>query len=196
MANSGITFAAAPMLSTRRLLLRAWREADLEPFAALNADPEVMRYFPFVHSREESDRVAQSIQNRFRSYGFGFWAIETVDTPFIGFVGLSYPNFEAPFSQTIEIGWRLAQKHWGKGYASEAARAALAFAFDRANAPEVVSFTPAINQRSIGVMERIGMSHDGYFEHPAIPEGPLKKFALYRLTKAGREAARSEPGER
>lgn len=188
MASSGITFATAPMLSTRRLLLRGWREADLDPFAELNADPEVMRYFPYLHSREESDRVAQSIQNRFRSYGFGFWAIETVDTPFIGFVGLSYPNFEAPFSKTIEIGWRLAQKYWGKGYASEAVRAALGFAFDRAGAPEVISFAPATNQRSTSVMERLGMKHDGYFDHPSIPEGPLKRFALYRMSKDDYEA--------
>lgn len=187
-----VAFATAPMLSTRRLLLRGWREADLEPFAALNADPEVMRYFPYLHSREESDRVAQSIQNRFRSYGFGFWAVETVDAPFIGFVGLSYPNFEAPFSKTIEIGWRLARKYWGKGYAAEGARAALGFAFDVAAAPEVISFAPAINRRSTGVMERIGMTADGQFEHPAIPDGPLKKFALYRLSKNAYEASRGE----
>ncbi|MEQ8178649.1 MAG: GNAT family N-acetyltransferase [Amphiplicatus sp.] len=183
MADARVKFAPAPMLVTRRLLMRGWREADLAPFAAMGADAEVMRYFPFRHDRAESDRVAQSIQDRFRAWGYGFWAVESVDAPFVGFVGLSRVAFRSDFSGAIELGWRLGRRYWGKGYATEAARAARAFAFDRAEAPEVVAFTPEINARSIAVMERLGMRPDGAFEHPGIAPGPLKRFALYRLER-------------
>lgn len=188
MSESRIAFAKAPLIATRRLLMRGWREADLEPFAEMGRDSEVMRYFPFRHTRAESDRVAQSIQDRFRAFGFGFWAVETVTAPFAGFVGLSRPNFEAPFSKSIEIGWRLARAHWGKGYASEAGLAALGYAFETAQAPEVVAFTPEINAPSIAVMRRLGMRPDGVFEHPAIAPGPLKRFALYRIDRAAFDA--------
>ena len=183
MADVRVKFAPAPMLATRRLLMRGWRDADLGSFAAMGADPEVMRYFPFRHDRADSDRVAQSIQDRFRVWGYGFWAVESVEAPFIGFVGLSRVSFRSEFSGAIELGWRLGRRYWGKGYATEAARAALAFAFDRAEAPEVVAFTPEINARSIAVMERLGMRHDGGFEHPSIAPGPLKRFALYRMER-------------
>ncbi|MEE2692757.1 MAG: GNAT family N-acetyltransferase [Pseudomonadota bacterium] len=191
MAEVRVRFAPAPMLATRRLLMRGWREADLAPFAAMGASPEVMRYFPFRHDRAGSDRVAQSIQDRFRAYGFGFWAVETVDAPFIGFVGLSRTTFRSDFSGAVELGWRLARRFWGKGYATEAARAALHFAFERAGASEVVAFTPEVNLRSVAVMRRLGMRHDGGFDHPNISPGPLKRFALYRIDKEGFEAAQS-----
>jgi len=185
MSNKAIEYAKTPILSTPRLLLRSWRKEDLAPFAELNADPEVMEFFPWLHTREESDQVAITIQNRFRTFGFGFWAVETVDEPFVGFVGLSRPSFDAHFTPAIEIGWRLARSAWGKGYASEAARAALEFAFGEAGADEVVSFTPAINARSIAVMERIGMTRDAKddFDHPKLEDGPLRRFVLYRITR-------------
>lgn len=184
MAEDRVSFAPAPLLTTRRLLLRGWRAADLAPFAAMGADPEVMRYFPYRHSRETSDRMAQSIQDRFRAWGFGFWAMETADAPFIGFVGLSRPTFASDFSDRVEIGWRLARAHWGRGYATEGARAALSFAFERLGEEEVVAYTPEINAPSVAVMERLGMRRDGGFEHPGVPAGRLKRFALYRLARA------------
>lgn len=183
MADVRVKFALAPMLATRRLLMRGWREADLAPFAAMGADPEVMRYFPFLHDRAESDRVAQSIQDRFRAWGYGFWAAESADAPFVGFVGLSRVGFRGDLHGKIELGWRLGRRYWGRGYATEAARAALGFAFACAEAPEVVAFTPEINARSIAVMERLGMRRDGAFEHPGLAPGPLKRFALYRIER-------------
>ena len=111
------------MIRSARLLLRDWRDADLEPFAALNAHPEVMRYFPAALSRAESDALAARIRAELAERGFGFWAVESPgEAPFLGFVGLGVPRFEAPFTPCIEIGWRLAWRFWGKGYASEAAQ--------------------------------------------------------------------------
>lgn len=183
MADVPVRFAPAPMLATRRLLMRGWREADLAPFAAMGADPDVMRYFPFRHDRVESDRAAQSIQDRFRAWGFGFWAVESVDAPFVGFVGLSRVSFRGELYGRIELGWRLGRRFWGKGYATEAARAALGFAFAHADASEVVALTPEINLRSIAVMARLGMRRAGGFEHPGIAPGPLKRFALYQIAR-------------
>ena len=175
-------------LSTPRLLLRQWRDEDLTPFAALNADPEVMRYFASPLTRTQSDQFAASVYATIDRQGWGLWAVEIkAGAPFIGFVGLSRPGFKAHFTPTVEVGWRLHQAHWGHGYATEAARAALTFAFERLMLAEVVSFTATVNEPSWRVMQRLGMSRDpdDDFDHPAVPEGPLRPHVLYRMRREG-----------
>lgn len=171
---------------TERLRLRQWCAADREPFAALNADPKVMEFYPAPLGRAESDAMAIRCQALIAERGWGFWAVETKDTQeFIGFVGLHTPAPELPFSPCVEVGWRLAAKHWGKGFATEAARGALRIGFDRLGLPEIVSFTSVGNIRSRAVMERLGMRQaEATFEHPAIPVGSaLRKHCLYRLSR-------------
>jgi RimJ/RimL family protein N-acetyltransferase len=178
-------------LVTERLALRGWRDSDRVPFAELNADPEVMRYFPSRLTREHSDAMIDRIESGFEREGFGLWAVELLETgEFVGFVGLARPKFDARLAEHTEIGWRLARQAWGYGYATEAAREALRYAFDPAcaNLAEVISFTAAINLRSRAVMERIGMMHDESddFEHPSLPPGhALRPHVLYRLAKPG-----------
>lgn len=172
-----------PELRGERVLLRGWHEDDLEPFAALNADPEVMEHYPAPLTRAESDAmVVERIEPEFAERGFGLWAVEVPGVaPFVGFVGLQAPTFEARFTPCVEVGWRLAKSYWGRGYATEAASLALAFGFARAGLEEIVSFTVPANVRSVAVMERLGMSLDGEFEHPRLPPGhPLRRHVLYR----------------
>jgi RimJ/RimL family protein N-acetyltransferase len=175
-------------LTTDRLLLRRWRDADCEPFAALNADPEVMKHFPAALSRAQSDEMIERISGGFDRYGFGLWALELAATgEFIGFTGLSVPRFEAPFMPAVEVGWRLARMAWGYGYASEAARRALRVGFDVYDLAEVVSFTTGANLRSLAVMRRIEMTHDPAddFDHPMLDEGhPMRRHVLYRITRS------------
>ncbi|MES9940965.1 MAG: GNAT family N-acetyltransferase [Candidatus Thiodiazotropha sp. 6PLUC2] len=173
-------------LETDRLSLRQWKRSDLEPFAHLNADPQVMAYFPAPLNRIESDAIADRCQKLIQQRGWGFWAVELRERQtFIGFVGLHVPSAALPFSPCVEIGWRLAASHWGKGYATEAANSALKFGFQQLGLQEVVSFTAIGNSRSRRVMERLGMSDTASnFEHPAVPQGhPLREHALYRLSK-------------
>jgi RimJ/RimL family protein N-acetyltransferase len=176
---------AKPDLRAARLILRRWRSEDREPFARLNGDLAVMEYFPAALSHAESDELADRIEAGFAERGFGLWAVEIPGVAlFAGFIGLSVPAFQAHFTPCVEVGWRLARDHWGKGYASEGAQAALAFGFGQPHLEEIVSFTTAANQRSRRVMERIGMSHSAAddFDHPALPEGhPLRRHVLYRI---------------
>ncbi|HZD88425.1 MAG TPA: GNAT family N-acetyltransferase [Gaiellaceae bacterium] len=177
-------------LRTERLLLRQWRDSDLEPFAALNADPETMRFFPAPLAREESDAIAERARRHLEEEGWGLWAVEVAGgPPFAGFVGLARPSFEAHFTPAVEVGWRLAREHWGNGYATEAGRAALAFAFVELGLAEVVSFTSKLNAPSWRVMERLGMARDPEddFDHPRLPPGhPLRPHVLYRLAGGAR----------
>jgi RimJ/RimL family protein N-acetyltransferase len=170
-------------LATPRLRLRPWRESDLEPFAVMNADPRVMEHLSGLKSREESDALAARIMAKFASRGWGLWAVEVVDgAPFIGFTGLAVPDFEAHFTPCTEIGWRLAHDAWGRGYATEAARAVLACGFDALGLEEIVSFTAVTNKRSAAVMERLGMRREGEFDHPRFAEGnPIRRHVLYRI---------------
>jgi RimJ/RimL family protein N-acetyltransferase len=173
-------------LATPRLRLRQWRDTDLAAFAALNADPEVMAYFPNVLERQASDAMAARCRRLIDERGWGFWAVELKSSgEFIGFIGLHVPADELPFSPCVEIGWRLASAHWGHGYASEGARAALRFGFGILGLDEIVSFTALCNTRSRAVMERIGMRYRGEtFAHPALPDGHrLRSHCLYRLTR-------------
>ena len=144
----------APALTTQRLVLRPWRDGDVPAFAALNADARVMEFFPKRLEREESDAHAAAIRQRMEQRGFGLWAVEVPGVAeFIGFVGLSVPSFESHFTPCVEVGWRLAFEHWGRGYATEAARASLAFGFERLGLEEIVSLTVPANVRSRHVME-------------------------------------------
>jgi RimJ/RimL family protein N-acetyltransferase len=168
-------------LRTERLLLRRWIESDRRPFAELNADPRVMEHLPAVLTSDESDAFIARIEAHFERHGFGLWAIEVPEQyPFVGFVGLAVPSFEAHFTPCVEVGWRLAVESWGHGYATEAARAALAFGFGPAGLTEIVSFTVPENQRSRRVMERLGMTYDSAddFDHPTQPD---RRHVLYRL---------------
>jgi ribosomal-protein-alanine N-acetyltransferase len=174
-------------LTTARLQLRHWQDADLEPFAALNADPRVMEHFPKVLNRDESNALAVRIRATLLERGFGLWAVEIPGAaPFIGFVGFAEPQFTAPFTPCIEIGWRLAREYWGLGYASEAASAVLRHGFETLGLADVVSFTATRNWRSRRVMERIGMHRlpNEDFDHPNLAEGhPLRRHVLYRLDR-------------
>lgn len=179
---------------TPRLRLRQWRDDDLTPFAALNAAPDVMAHFPAPLQRQESDALARRCQALIAERGWGFWAAELEESgAFIGFVGLHAPLAELPFAPCVEVGWRLARAHWGRGLASEAARAALKVGFERLGLAEIVSFTAIGNLRSRAVMERIGMRRTNEdFDHPAVPSGsPLRAHCLYRLD---RESWQQQPG--
>lgn len=176
-----------PELQTPRLRLRAWRYADRAPFAALNADLRVVAFLPGPLARDESDAVADRIAAHFAEHGFGLWAVEIPGVaPFAGFIGLSRPRFTAAFTPCVEIGWRLAAEHWGRGYATEGAQAALAFGFQRLRLAQIVSFTVPENLRSRRVMERLGMTRapTDDFDHPLLPEGHrLRRHVLYRITR-------------
>jgi RimJ/RimL family protein N-acetyltransferase len=180
-------------LRTDRLRLRRWVPADGVPFAALNADPRVMEYLPGALSREDSDMFIARIDGHFDRHGFGLWAVEIPDVaPFAGFIGLSIPGFDAHFTPCVEIGWRLAAEHWGRGYAIEGARAVLSFGFETLKLGEIVSMTVPDNLRSRGVMERIGMVRDPAddFDHPVLAEGhELRRHVLYRIRRATRSQA-------
>lgn len=179
-----------PLLRGERVLLRGWRPDDLEPFADLNADPRVMEHFPEPLTRARSDAmVTERILPQFAASGYGLWAVEVPGVaPFVGFVGLQPPAFEESFTPCVEIGWRLALSGWGFGYATEAARLALAFGFETVGLDEILSFTSPENRRSIAVMERLGMRYDGTFEHPNVPVGHrLRTHVLYRLDRPRRK---------
>ena len=171
-------------VDTPRLRLRQWRAADRAPFAALNADPAVMEFFLSPLSRESSDASIDAWQSQLDSRGWSNWALELkASGELLGFTGLSIPRRVLPFSPCVEVGWRLARKHWGQGYATEAARAALEVGFARLDLREIVSFTTVGNLRSRAVMERIGMRDARQdFEYPGFPEGhPLRRHCLYRI---------------
>jgi RimJ/RimL family protein N-acetyltransferase len=184
------------VIETSRLRLRAWRDEDLAPFAAINADPRVAQYLPSTLTRDESDAFADRMRAGFDRDGFGLWAAERVDAqahPFIGFIGLSVPGFDAPFTPCVEIGWRLAPAHWAVGLAAEGARAVVRHAFGELGMDEIVSFTVPENVASRRVMEKIGMRRDPAedFDHPRLPVGHrLRRHVLYRLrSPSSREMA-------
>jgi RimJ/RimL family protein N-acetyltransferase len=174
-------------LETPRLRMRQWRESDCAPFAAMNADPAVMEFFASPPSPAASHASINAWQDQFAAQGWSNWAVELRESgEFIGFTGLSVPRRVFSFSPCVEVGWRLARKSWGRGFATEAARAALQVAFERLALPEVVSFATVGNQRSRAVMEHIGMHNANQdFEHLGIIDGhPLRLHCLYRITSA------------
>jgi len=176
------------MIRTERLVLRPWRDADLAPFATLNADERVMAYLPRRLARGESDALAERIRAHLAAHGFGLLAVEAPgEAPFLGFVGLQLATFPAPFTPCVEVGWRLAHSFWGRGYATEAARAYLDHGFHERGFREVLSFTTVANARSRRVMEKLGMTRDpaADFEHPLLPVGhPLRSHVLYRMERS------------
>jgi RimJ/RimL family protein N-acetyltransferase len=165
------------------LLLRQWKDSDLEPFIAMNSDPEVMRYFPALLSRDESIASFERLRRAIDERGWGLWAVE-IDSAFAGLCGMNIPSFVAPFMPCTEIGWRFRPEFWGRGLAHRAALQALQFGFQTLKLREIVSFTAAINLRSRKLMERLQFQRDlaGDFEHPTIPAGhPIRPHVLYRL---------------
>ena len=178
-----------PIVETQRLILRPWQDRDTEPFAAMNADARVAEFLPKALTRAESDAQLARIRDHFAERGFGLWSVECRDTgTFVGSIGLSSPRFTAHFTPCVEVGWRLAPAFWGRGFATEAAAASIAYGFVSLGLAEIVSFTAVINHRSRRVMARIGMSHDPAddFDHPTLPlDDRLNRHVLYRL---GRDA--------
>jgi RimJ/RimL family protein N-acetyltransferase len=175
------------LIQTERLLLRRWTEEDREPFYRINSDSRVMEFMPACLTRPESDQLFERIEKHFRKREFGLYAAELrQDRTLIGFIGLSVPSFQASFTPCVEIGWRLSAEHWGRGLATEGARAVVKHAFGELGLDEIVSFTVPENVRSRRVMEKIGMTHGASedFDHPNLPEGhPLRLHVLYRLRR-------------
>lgn len=173
-------------IKTERVWLRQWRPQDREPFAEMNADLRVMEYFPSPLTRAESDAMVVRCEGTIAQQGWGLWAAEEVSSgKFMGFVGLSVPRIQLPFSPCVEIGWRLAHPFWGQGLATEAARAVLQVGFEQVGLEEIVSFTSVANVRSQRVMQRLGMHPDpAHFDHPTIEVGSrLREHCVYRLSK-------------
>lgn len=178
-------------VKTDRLLLRRWRDTDLEPFGALNADPETLVYFAQTLDRAASDAFVRRIESRFEKQGYGLWALEVIATgEFIGYTGLNAMPDGVPGAGGMEIGWRLAKRAWHQGYATEAARAALGVAFDGAGLPEVWSMTAVLNEPSQAVMRRIGMTEVARFDHPGVPPGHrFQPHVTYHLARAEQASA-------
>lgn len=176
------------MLETPRLLLRGWRDSDVEPLVQMNADPRVNAFLYRTYTREISQAAVERMREELARAGYGWWVVEVRNGPaFAGMVCVREVPFEARFTPTWEIGWRFAFDAWGHGYATEAARAALDFAFGRLGLREIVAFTSESNLRSQRVMVRLGMTHDPAddFDHPLIEEEhALRRHVLYRLRGA------------
>jgi len=201
-ASESVSLLPMPQaLTTARLLLRRWRPSDRQPFQALNADPRVMEYFPCLMTPDESNEAIMRIEHHFDRHGFGLFAAELIqEKALIGFIGLSVPSFDAPFMPAVEIGWRLSADHWGRGLATEGARAVVSHAFENLGFTSLVSFTVPENLRSRNVMEKIGMVHDpsADFDHPRLPVGhALRHHVLYRLHSEhwSRSASSENPAE-
>ena len=170
-------------IETERLILRSWRMTDRAVFAEINSNNKVMKYFPKPLSIEESNGFVDRINSEFEETGFGLYAVEIKETDeFIGYVGFHRFAFDVPFSPGWEIGWRISDKFWNKGYATEAAMACIKYAQEKKLCNRLYSFTAVPNIASENVMKRIGMSFEGLFMHPALAEGHwLKEHKLYSL---------------
>jgi ribosomal-protein-alanine N-acetyltransferase len=169
-------------IRTARLLMRQWRDEDRAPFAAMNADPRVMEHFPLLLTREESDAFVDRIEAHFDEHGYGLWVLED-DTGFLGFTGLNWATFDAPFNPSLEVGWRLARHAWGKGYASEAAIESVGRGLELVE--RITSFTSLTNERSWRVMERIGLRRGAEFDHPRVAEDSrIRRHVLYAADRA------------
>lgn len=172
------------IFESERLGFRRWTNVDKKPFARMNANPQVMEYFPTPLTKAESDRLIERFELHTEEKGFGIWAVERKeDQAFIGYIGLLEVGFDAGFREAIEIGWRLDNKFWKMGYATEGAKACLNYAFCQLTLTEILSFTACVNQPSEKVMQRVGMVKAGEFDHPKLAEGsPLKRHVLYKIT--------------
>ncbi|MBW8348825.1 GNAT family N-acetyltransferase [Bacillus sp. IITD106] len=174
-------------VETLRLQLSDWKETDLEPFSRLNADEQVMMYFPKPLSKEETNVFHQSILSELKECGFGLYAVEVKENKeFIGFIGFHKATFKADFTPCIEIGWRLKKEAWGKGYATEGASACLQYGFNELGFSDVYSFTSDVNKPSKNVMKKIGMNFIKTFNHPKIKnDSPLSKHVLFHISQKG-----------
>lgn len=180
------------ILSTDRLILRTWKPSDILPMTAISSDPKVMEHFPALQDNAATEALIAHINHHYEQFGYALYATEIKEThEFIGFVGLNHPRFTIPNFQPkglpiVEIGWRLAAKHWKQGYATEAAKAVLHYAFTELDLHEIISFTVTANTKSRRVMEKIGLHHSEAddFDHPNLQDdSPLKRHVLYRLTR-------------
>lgn len=172
------------MIETERLILRQWKKSDSLPFINMGLDPDVMKYLPNLLTENESLEIINKIEDVFDKKHWGFWAVELKETgEFIGFIGLHDQPEQFDFSPCVEIGWRLAKEHWGKGYATEGAKAALEYAFNKLKLKKVVSFTSLANKQSESIMKKIGMTKVSYFNHPEFSSTPdLEKHILYEMS--------------
>lgn len=181
------TFAAPLELHTKRCVLRQWKASDFAPWAEMNADPEVRRYFPYVATEAQAHGEAERCRDALAQRGWGMWALELPGMlPFAGFVGLNVPHYDAPWVPAVEIGWRLARAAWGQGFATEAAQAVLDFGFERLGLSEIVAITVPSNAPSRRVMARLGLQRDeaGDFDHPRVEVGhPMQRHVLYRAAR-------------
>lgn len=175
------------MIRTPRLLLREWRDSDLDPFEAMGSDPRVMEFFPSLLDRAQSASAIARYRAHFAEHGFGFLAVEVPGVAdFVGICGMAWARFQVPFTPCVEIGWRLAYDHWGHGYATEGALAVRDYCFSALHFDHIVAFTAINNRRSRHVMEKIGMTYDAAadFDHPSVPEGnPVRRHVLYRIAR-------------
>ena len=186
-AINSFAMTPAPTIYAPRLQLRTWQDSDIEPWIAMGADDRVMEFFPGTYDRAKAISIAALIRAALDTNGYGWWVLEPKEGPsFGGVIALQAVPFEAPFTPAIEVGWRLPFDLWGKGYATEGARAALDFAFEKLQVEEVVAMTSAINLRSQRVMERLGMTRDPAddFDHPRIEPGSrIQRHVLYRIRR-------------
>ncbi|MFZ6053041.1 GNAT family N-acetyltransferase [Halocola ammonii] len=188
------------IFTSSRLGFRSWSRQDLEEFAALNADPEVMEHFPRPLEKSETADFIKRLQDHYKNYGHCYFATEILDTgEFIGFIGLAFQQYESPFTPSVDIGWRLKKSAWGKGYATEGALRCLEYGFTQLNLNEVISTCPKENLRSERVMQKIGMSKIGEFNHPNLDDSPhLQNCVCYRVQKQEWLASKGpvEPSEK
>lgn len=173
------------LIQTERLGLRNWQESDQIPYAEMNQDQAVMRFFPSVKTQAESVEQCHRFDAHFKEHGFTYFAVDRLEgQQFIGFIGMMYQTYDSPFTPCVDIGWRLQRSAWGQGFATEGAKACLSFAFEKAGLTEVYSVAPALNKPSMHVMEKIGMSKKGTFKHPAIgADSPLQTCCYFRIDK-------------
>lgn len=173
------------LFESTRLGFRNWKDEDIPLFAALNADPVVMEYFPSTISYDETAAKVEKYRARIDEFGYGLFAVDRLDDgSFIGFIGLNYAEFKSSFNPAVEIGWRLMQSAWGQGFATEGAIRCLQYAFEVMDVPQVFSFTAILNTRSERVMQKAGMRQIGEFAHPGVPVGhPMQQHVLYRIRK-------------
>lgn len=183
-------------IMTKRLVLRPWQEDDLEPFAQMNADSQVREFFPATSTFEESVKENEAIISHFKIHGYGWWAVSEVNkTNFMGFIGLRHIDFPAAFTPAVEVAWRLFPTYWGKGYATEGAKASLRYGFEILKLSDIIAVTSVLNIRSQAVMKRIGMQHEtGFdFDNPKLPEGHvLRRHLFYRVKKSDWQTRQSK----
>lgn len=188
-------FFTAYLITTERLGLRHWKEDDFPPFAAMNKDEDVMRYYPSILSDEETVAMMERINGHFQTHGFGLFAVEKRDTKeFIGYTGFMIPRFQSFFTPCVEIGWRIKKEEWNKGFATEAATACLHYGFETLGFDKIYSFTSVVNQPSERVMQKTGMKKEGEFGHPNLStDSPLCRHVLYKIERETTKTREEKP---